>query len=444
MVNVCTVQTIPPTPMGGYPTEGERLGVPDRAATAYAAALAAHRAALSPCSNTGRILESGSDAPAFVDYLKFTLRGLRRVLTRVRRERPAPDGLDELRAVLFDTARGDWDVTDVERRQASALLQKIDCTGCLSMEAVTGMRLDRGLAVIAKTMIAAVAPALVFGELTGRGIDGYTNHLKIFTHLGEQCGHIAVGGNAETVHVNLTGQACQRIDMRKLADALEGMDYRIGRIDAAWDDFEGRYGGPAGAAENFRHGGFTPARGARSKKVLFFDDMGCGQGSTFQLGDRSGRLLRIYAKGQQLGDVNSAWTRYEVQYMGAEFGLSLDHLRNPGTLLTQYPDLEFLPVDGTGDAAMRVQREAEISVERVVAWATTTCGAVLTLLSESVGCTTTAELLHNDKTPKRLRRLADSRSQLAGMLGDALLDARKFAPIARTSTYLSAETRNDQ
>jgi hypothetical protein len=127
--------------------------------------------------------------------------------------------------------------------------------------------------------------------------------------------------------------------------------------------------------------------------------------------------------------------------MGAEFGLSVDHLRNPGTLLTQYPDLEFLPVDGTGDPAMRVQRELEISVERTVEWFRTTCGPVLTLLADSIGATTTVDLVRNDKTPKRVRRLTDSRKDLAQRVGDALLDSRKFSPAARTSAYLSAEQR---
>jgi len=425
--------------VGGYLTDGERLGVPESAAVAYAASLAAHGGPLSPCSNTGR----KDSAPAFVDYCKFTLRGLRRVLTKVtRREHDGPDGLDELRSILFDTAGGCWDVTERERADAVALLDKLEpAAQVLSYELVTGKRLDRGIAVIARMLLQSVAPALVFGELTGRGIDGYTDHLKIYTHLGEHCGHIATGGNAETVHVNLSGQACQRINMAALADALEPMDYKIGRIDAAFDDLSGVYGSPAGAAINFQYGGFTPARGARSKKVLFFDDMGSGAGSTFQLGDRSGRLLRIYAKGQQLGDPLSPWVRYEVQYMGAEFALTLDHLRSPGQLLTQYPDLEFLPVDGEGDPAMRVQRETEISVDRVVNWLSTTCGAALTLLADSIGASMTCDLIANEKVPKRLRKLADSRQQLGGLMADVLLDSRKYAPIARTSSYLSAETR---
>lgn len=431
--------------MGGY-SEGERLGVPDAVAPAFAASLAAHRAAPSPCSNTGRILTSAAqpDAPAFVDFLKYTLRGVRRFLAKVpRHSRNAweSDGLEDLRAILFDTAEGGWHVTSAEQQAAAELLEKIGPADTLPEFHITGAALERGLACFARIMLEAHAPSLVFGTLTGRGIDGYRDHLKIYTHLGEICGHIAVGGNRDTVHVSLTGQACQRIDMPGLADAIGLCDYKLGRVDAAWDDFDGRYGTPADAATNYLHGGFTPARGARSTKVLFFDDMGSGAGSTFQLGDRSGRLLRIYAKGQQLGDKSSRWTRYEVQYMGAEFTLTLDHLRNPGILLTQYPDLSHLPVDGDGDAAMRVQREAEISVERVAQWLATTCGAALTLLADAIGPTTTCDLIRNEKTPARLKRLGNSRAELSELVATALTDQCKFAPIASTRAYHSAVSR---
>lgn len=438
--------------MGGYISDGERLGVPDPAAAAYAAAVAVHGAQRSPCSNTGRILapfeppSEGGDLPAFVDYLSLTLKGLRRVLTRIRRQRPEPDGLDDLRAVLFDISLGGWDTTERERVASVAVLEKLDCTGCVPMERMIGTRLDRGMAVIARTMLQSVAPGLVFGELTGRGINGYTDHLKIFTHLGEKCGHIAVGGNAETVYVDLTGQACARVDMAALADALRGIEHSIGRLDAAWDDFTGRYGSPRGAYENFLHGGFTPVRGQRSKKVQFIDDGETGAGCTFYLGNRTGRLLRIYSKGQQLGDSASPWTRYEIEYRGAEFGLSLDHVRNPGVLLTQYPDLEFLPVDGCGAPAMRAQREAQqeeaaIAFAKVVEWLTVVCAGALSIMSDSLGPVMTADLIRNEKVPKRLRKLGDSRAELAHMLGNAALEARKHKPIARTSAYLSAEQR---
>lgn len=406
----------------------------------------------SPFSNTGMIPDhgSGADAPAFVDFLKFTLKGMRKALDRARRidAHQHVDGLEELREALGVTAASDWEsdfVTPQESANAAFLLARLeDKRPAPDFEALSPLAVERGLAVIGRTFVRECAPALVFGELTGRGRDGYKNHLNIFTHLGENCGFIAVGGNGDTIHVNLTGQACQRVDLAKLADALDGVDHKIGRIDAAWDDFEGRYGDPAGAAENYRHGGFTPQKGVRSEKVCFFDDMGTGNGSTFQLGDRSSRMLRIYSKGKQLGNKTSPWVRYEVQYMAAAFDLTTDNLRNPGLLLLQYPDLDFLPVIGQGEPCMRVRRETEISIDRVVNWARTVVGPVLTLLADSIGCTTTIELVANDKTPRRLRKLANSRKELSDNLADALLDSRKFAPIASKSSYLSAETRNLQ
>jgi len=443
----------PPSPQGLiYIPESERLGVAPLAVDAFAAAMAAAAQRPSPFSNTGMIPDHGSaaDAPAFVDFLKFTLKGMRKALDRARRidARQHVDGLEELREALGVTASSDFEhdfVTATESRNAAYLLERLE-TKCAApdFEPLSPLAIERGLAVIGRTFVRDCAPALVFGELTGRGRDGYKNHLNIFTHLGENCGFIAVGGNGDTIHVNLTGQACQRVDLARLADALDTVDHKIGRIDAAWDDFEGRYGDPAGAAENYRHGGFTPERGIRSEKVVFHDDLGCGGGSTFQLGDRSSRMLRIYGKGKQLGNKLSPWVRYEVQYMGAAFDLTTDNLRNPGMLLLQYPDLDFLPVIAQGEPCMRVRHETEITIDKVVNWARTVVGPVLTLLSESIGCTTTIELVANAKTPRRLRKLANSRQELSDNLADALLDSRKFAPIALKSSYLSAETRKPQ
>lgn len=435
----------PPSTVGMIKPDSERLNCAPQVVAALSAAIAAHR---TPCSNTGMIRTAPSsesqDAPAFVDFLKFTLRGMRKAVERafVLDARQAPDELRELREALGVVAAGDWDITSTEAHGAQCLLDRLgESVSHPNYEALAQTAVDRGLAVIGRTLLMAHAPALVFGELTGRGRDGYKNHLNIFTHLGQNCGFIAVGGNGDTIHFNLTGQACARIDMAALADALDGVDHKIGRIDAAWDDFTGRYGHPSGAAENYRHGGFTPERGVRSEKVTYYDDMGTGAGCTFQLGDRSSRMLRIYCKGQQQGDKQSPWVRYELQYMGAAFDLTTDNLRNPGMLLLQYPDLDFLPVIADGSAVMRVRRETEISVDKVVNWCRSVAGPVLTLLADSIGCVTTLELVANDKTPRRLRKLANSREELSQNLGDALLDARKHSPIAKTSLYFSAEQR---
>lgn len=439
-------KTIPPTPLGGYHSD---VSTPRMVPCAWTAAQAAHRGALSPCSNTGRTLALAPDAPAhspaFVDYLSFTLRGLKAVLSRVRRDVPGPDGLEHLRAILFDRCT-DGFASKGEQRGAAILHEaiRVDCTGHAAVASINGRRAELGMVAIARTLIESCAPALLVGELTRRGLNGYSDHCKITTHLGQNCGSIAVGGNRDTVHVILTGQACQRVDMAALADALEGFDVKLGRVDAAFDDFTGQHGTAGDAATRYDNGGFTPARGARSSKVLYFDDRGSGAGSTFQLGTRSGRLLRVYMKGQQLGDASSPWCRWEVQTMGTEFHLSLDHLRKPGVLLHQYPDLGHLPVDGAGDAAMRVQKEVEINLDKTADWLRVVCGPALTLIREAIGAEVTLQLLENDRAPRRWQRLGDSRKGLSNMVADALMESRKYAPIAATPIYTSAEQRDRQ
>ena len=208
-----TFRDAPPSPLGMITAD-----CPWQSREAWEAAQAAQR---SPSSNTGMILPSGPEsahAPAFVDYLKFTLRGLRRLVEKARRlddDGRLDDSLSELRAVFAVDAVGGWDVTPAEQTRAGAMLDAIaqDAKGSTVREPLSESKLDRAMVVFARVLIQAHAPALVFGDLTGKGRDGYKNHAKIYTHLGQECGFIAVGGNAETVHVNLTGEACRRLDV---------------------------------------------------------------------------------------------------------------------------------------------------------------------------------------------------------------------------------------
>jgi phage replication initiation protein len=432
----------PHTPQGSI-HEGDACGLSRSSAVAWQAAQA--RAARSPFSNTGSKPHDAEDAPAFVDYLKFTLKGLRVVADKLHAEdekRDRHDGLDDVRQVLREHAAGGWDVTRAEQDATRKLLASLDPIDVRDLAPLDGLALDRAIGTVARIMVQACTSTLVFGDFTGKGRDGYRDHLKIFTHTGTECGFIAFGGNRESVHVNLTGQACERMDIEALCMMLDGVEHKIGRIDAAWDDLAGRYGTPHGSLENYRHGGFTPERGVRSEKVTFIDDCGTGKGSTFNLGDRASRMFRHYEKGRQLGDKSSPWCRFEVQYMGSAFDLTTADIRNPGKLLLQYPDLDFLPVIGTGDHTARIRREAEIATDRVVEWMHMVAGPVLTLLVESIGVGLACELLENHKTPRRMKHLGNSRTQLAELVGDALLDSRKHRPIARTSRYLSAEQRD--
>lgn len=434
--------TTPPTGMGTYTNPADDRAVPYGSSRSYAAAVAHHGAQRSPCSNTGRLL-GAPDAPAFVDYLAFTIRDAKRLLSRIKRNPDSPDGLGQLRSALWDIAADDWG-PDRQRVGASALWADLgdvideDCTGHAAIDSLTGRRVEIALYLLARTVIEAVAPALIVDDLCGRGLNGYTDHGKIKTHLGENCGSIAVGGNRDTVHVILTGQACQRMDAAALADALDGFDVKIGRIDTAWDDLAGTLGTPRDAAANYVAGGFQPARGTRSENGQLIDDLQSGKGCTFYLGDRKSRLLRIYCKGQQLGDTASPWVRYEVQWMGTAFKLSTAHLRAPGALLASYPDLGHLPVISDGTAASRIQREAEISAAKTAEWVKSTCGASISLIADAVGADLFVELVRNDGVPRRLRSIADSRDAVSSRIGSALLEQRRHSPVALTPSFIRA------
>ena len=56
---------------------------------------------------------------------------------------------------------------------------------------------------------------------------------------------------------------------------------------------------------------------------------------TLFIGSRgSAKYCRIYEKGRQLGDPDSPWVRFEVEYRKADSVLPIDMLIKPGQYLT--------------------------------------------------------------------------------------------------------------
>jgi phage replication initiation protein len=168
---------------------------------------------------------------------------------------------------------------------------------------------------------------------------------------GGRFGYLAIGGQRDTVLIDLNGTGCMHAMLGWEARMVEFLESgmlllpRITRIDLAHDDIKGSYT-PDAALEDWRNGSYQLPKAPLPPSMSTvgnweFDD---GRGRTLYIGRRaSGKFLRVYEKGKQLGDPESPWTRVELEMKAEDRVIPFDALRNPGIYLAgAYPALARL------------------------------------------------------------------------------------------------------
>ena len=195
-----------------------------------------------------------------------------------------------------------------------------------------------------------------------KGWNGYTNRIDLGAY-----GLIAYGGETQrnTIHVELNAHACPVVpDWNEVKGWGEEDHARITRIDLAHDDLEANTFDIARGLELLAQGEF--AAGGRPPKARLVDDLGSGAGKTLYIGHRtSGKLLRIYEKGKQLGCPTNPWVRVEVEFRNKGREIPWDVAVRPERYLAgAYPALAFL---STEQCRVRtLQRATAISYEKMV------------------------------------------------------------------------------
>ncbi len=189
-------------------------------------------------------------------------------------------------------------------------------------------------------------------QSTGYGWNGYKVRLDIHQHGKNKAnfGLVAYGGVNQrgTASIQLNAQGCAMIvDWILLEDWCVKHAKKITRIDLAHDDYDGVDLSINKALEWHRQGMFShngAREGQTAVKALLIDDLDSGEGKTFYVGRRgSGKLLRIYEKGKQLGDKLSLWTRAEVELKDKSRVIPWDALTSPSLYLAAaYPCLSYL------------------------------------------------------------------------------------------------------
>lgn len=187
-----------------------------------------------------------------------------------------------------------------------------------------------------------------------------------FYTLGDNWGLVCIGGQNDTVMVSVTGEgamAAKEDWQRSLYEFLITLDRpRITRVDLARDFFNGEYTVDLALAD-YHAGAF--GLGARMPDV---EQRGNwikpnGKGRSLYIGNRSsGKVLRVYEKGLQLGKGFSQrmpkWVRVEGELHNKDREIPLDVLLYPGQYLAgMYPALSFISATQTRVKTRKSTRE---------------------------------------------------------------------------------------
>lgn len=240
----------------------------------------------------------------------------------------------------------------------------------------------------------------------------FCNGMAGFTHsalLPDGAGKIAWGGESQKgrVFFSLMGAGCSMVkDWAALQAWLQKHRARITRADVAYDDFEGELINIAWAVEQYKNDGFT-AGGRKPRHTCigdWLDGDTCEHGLTLNIGSRaSGKLVRFYQKGKQLGQADSPWTRVEVEWRAQDRHIPYDILTKPGQYLAgAYPCLSFL--DKAQCVIKTVSKAAQIVYGAAVENGKRSVGKLVNLMLHVYGgdYAQVVEQLRRDGYPSRI------------------------------------------
>ena len=208
---------------------------------------------------------------------------------------------------------------------------------------------------------------------------------------GEQAGIIAWGGKNLGCYVSFMGMGCNALDMARLYQEIKNIpSIKITRIDLAHDDFEGKNSVNM-ACKMAKKGGFcsggrptsymyiesghlnkkfvkdnfkalTGSNSTAQKTYGFIPD----KGRSLYIGSReSGKLLRVYEKGIQMGDVQDKWVRWEVELHSNQRIIPLDAMIKPSEYLAgTYPALSFLNAEQS--IIKTIVKTASMTIDRII------------------------------------------------------------------------------
>lgn len=267
--------------------------------------------------------------------------------------------------------------------------------------------------------------------VTCPGMFGYEFGVRFFLNVEGQDCHVARmdwGGNHHMgrARVDISGAGCSRITRwRDLQQYIANncFDLTFTRVDLAVDLLNGEYTVEDARAwyeaGDFNAGGRMPKHSAIGS--WFTDQPEAGEGRTLLIGKRgNGKMLRAYEKGRQLGDPESKWTRFEVEFRNIKRDLPLDLLTNCDSYFAgAYKALERL-LDVAASRVAVHQKEGEISLAHLVEYARQSYGKTIHVMRLTMSETDIVQSLAINGVPSRLEKAA-----VAGVLSVSPLPDRR-------------------
>lgn len=242
-----------------------------------------------------------------------------------------------------------------------------------------------------------------------RGLLGFETSVKLFAHHGSMkspIGFLAYGGDSQRgrMMLQLTGFGCSMVkDWPALQELLEGLESKLTRVDVALDLHDGERSVEE-AVSLYQAGGFNSG-GRQPSSSLAGDWLNESKGRTLYVGkSTNGKMLRCYEKGRQLGDAESKWVRFEVQFGNRDRFLPHSMLTDSDTFFAgAYPCLGAI----LAVAATRIPIEKKVStvgLAHLVFHMRRCYGRVLDVLEKGVevSSSTVAAFLTVPGLPRRL------------------------------------------
>lgn len=208
---------------------------------------------------------------------------------------------------------------------------------------------------------------------------------------GVNAGIIAWGGKNLGCYVSFMGTGCDALDIPRLFQEIKNIpEIKITRIDLAHDDFSGKRS-IAVARKYAKKGGFstggrpcsymyiesgtlsnkyikdnfkevTDSKSTAKKSYGFMPS----KGRSLYIGSReSGKLLRVYEKGKQMGDPKDKWVRWELELHSSQRVIPLEAMIKPSEYLAgAYPALSFLNEEQS--VIKTIVKRTKMTVEKII------------------------------------------------------------------------------
>lgn len=196
--------------------------------------------------------------------------------------------------------------------------------------------------------------------------------------------------------IHLTGVGCSCVNIAPVDDyvdgvkgawerlAMDALDYgvKITRVDLAVDDLSGEHSISL-ARKLYDDGAFSTGGRPPTYKYIQTSE-GCG--NTFYVGKlESGKCLRVYEKGKQLGCKSSTWVRWEAQIMAINRNIPVRVLLEPDKYLRgAYPN----SLTWIGKASLMIETKIEkgkLLLEHAMKSAKQQVGSLVRYLKDAKG-----------------------------------------------------------